>query len=588
MPHLRRIALLIVLALAAGAAAADTIQLTNGRTLSGRIVNETPAYVEIEVPYGRMKVPREQIARIDREPPFDYHMGQGDLMVRDGLYSQAIAEYRKAEAEKPDSAAARDRIAVAYVAQGRALLKRGQVTEAERCFTEAKKVDAKSDGAAEGLRQAAEKRKALEERFASAMALAEAGKAADAAAAFEAMASESQEFAERAAPEYAASLARLSEEAYRAGNYAEAARRSASALVMRPDLAPRLRKLLVVSHLNAAGPLIEAGRLDEALALAAEAAAFAPEDPFAQYYVGIIHLRQGKRDEAQRALLRGLAAAGGTAPERPIAEALAAALAARLFPETDTDRIGRLAREAMRDIDWSRVEAGEWQTLDTAHFRIRHRNAAAAKRVGEAAEAWFERIMTTFELDRGAWKERADVFIYPDKESYRKEFNGSEWSGGMTQVRIEGGRITRQRFGTWQTSADLLTSVLPHELTHLVVHSMLKYEGRVPLALHEGIAVWMEPPFKRRHYEGVCARAAGTAAWIPLEKLLAMKDYPSKDQEIFYAESLLVVRRLIEAGGMARFKEFIDTVNVSGIDAGLEKHYGSTAAKMEAGWMAGK
>jgi hypothetical protein len=55
------------LVLAAAAAPAEVVTLTNGDRISGRIVSRTPRRFRLQTPYGLLMIPREAVGRIERD-----------------------------------------------------------------------------------------------------------------------------------------------------------------------------------------------------------------------------------------------------------------------------------------------------------------------------------------------------------------------------------------------------------------------------------------------------------------------------------------------------------------------------------------
>ena len=82
----------------------------------------------------------------------------------------------------------------------------------------------------------------------------------------------------------------------------------------------------------------------------------------------------------------------------------------------------------------------------------------------------------------------------------------------------------------FQADPWLLSSTLPHELTHLLITEMTRGSGP-PLAIDEGVALQAEPAARRLMY-----RLRLDAA-VPAPTALLAAEQPPPDVEVFYAEA---------------------------------------------------
>ena len=116
---------------------------------------------------------------------------------------------------------------------------------------------------------------------------------------------------------------------------------------------------------------------------------------------------------------------------------------------------------------------------------------------------------------------------------------------------------------SWQTSARLLKSVLPHEITHLIVNSNLAEIAALPRCLHEGFAVMMEPTFRQEYFMNFLRARVKSRDFIPLQDLLASRDYP-RDPEFFYAEGFALLNFLVQDKGLKQAVSLIKGATSSG------------------------
>jgi hypothetical protein len=219
-------------------------------------------------------------------------------------------------------------------------------------------------------------------------------------------------------------------------------------------------------------------------------------------------------------------------------------LEADLFPgfSDETWKIGTTLAELA---GYAAIANGPAQNLETEHFSLAHYNEALAREVAARAEAARERILSALSLE--GWKGKARIFVHRTQAEYTARTGEPEWTGGYSKT-VGAGPNASLEVHSWQTSPRLLTSVLPHEITHLVLYSNLPDISRLPICLHEGFAVMMEPRFRTEYFMDFLRRRLESQDFIPLAELLSRSDYP-KDPEFFYAEGYALLEYLVQRKG---------------------------------------
>ncbi len=192
---------------------------------------------------------------------------------------------------------------------------------------------------------------------------------------------------------------------------------------------------------------------------------------------------------------------------------------------------------------------GPAQTRETENFIVVHYNAELAEKAGEAAEFARADIMAKMGLSP-QWKGKIKIVIYRTQAEYTARTAQPEWTGGCSKFSIDNGRVTDAQIHTWQTSPRLLKSVLPHEITHMIVNSSIVDVSLLPRCLHEGFAVMMEPTFRQEYFMNFLRLRIKSRDFIPLADLISSRDYP-KDPEFFYAEGYALIAYLVQEKGMA-------------------------------------
>jgi hypothetical protein len=131
----------------------------------------------------------------------------------------------------------------------------------------------------------------------------------------------------------------------------------------------------------------------------------------------------------------------------------------------------------------------------------------------------------------------------------------------------------------------VLDSVIPHEVSHTVFAS--HFRRPLPRWADEGAATLIEHESERRRQSMLLKQVWNTPQRIPLNKLLAIKEYPSDMQAVLtlYAEGYSLADFLVQAGGKARYLEFLETAHRHGWDRAIEQHYSlKGVSELESRW----
>ncbi len=255
----------------------------------------------------------------------------------------------------------------------------------------------------------------------------------------------------------------------------------------------------------------------------------------------------GELDEAasQYARITGARAAAGAAA---VARARSQAVA-RVRALYDPELTGR------RESFWSQHEAGDWQLLERAPFRVHHRNHKAARRLERAARFQLARVARLCGLDAAEvrFDVPCDIYLHADGEAFAAATGQSADVRAVSRIRQRGDRLVSLAIHVHQADLLLLSASLPHELAHLVFAARLGPEAAnaIPPALREGFALGTEPACRRRQFARVFA---GLERPRPLRSLLAV-DELHPPEPAFYAESARLLNVLEEKMGLPRLLE---------------------------------
>lgn len=207
---------------------------------------------------------------------------------------------------------------------------------------------------------------------------------------------------------------------------------------------------------------------------------------------------------------------------------------------------------ARREGVWAIALPEVWKHRRTPHFDVYARNDLIAARVAEAVEYHFAGIGTWLGLVREGtlapaeeWEPRGEIRVHATLAELQQATGAKGITYAVSHTRLQGGRILLRKLHAFQADPWLLSSTLPHELTHLLIADAQRCEkgfsqqpdsrtsGQpgLPLAIDEGLALQAEPPSRRLMYRRLLdPRPPAPAA------LLAATQVPA-DVEGFYAEA---------------------------------------------------
>jgi hypothetical protein len=227
-----------------------------------------------------------------------------------------------------------------------------------------------------------------------------------------------------------------------------------------------------------------------------------------------------------------------------------------------------------------------WSAAETTHFCIFHRlSRGEAERVAEAAEraraAAFDKWFGSPQVD---WSPRCEVYLYATAEDYQRETGVPATSPGHSTIGREAGRVVRRRIDLRCDRPAMLTAVLPHEITHVVVAGQLGGR-RVPRWADEGMAVLAEPTEQINGYLRHLPDCRRNGQLFRVDELLGLQDYPGRRLTLaFYAQSVSLVQLLAQQKGPRTFTRFLREGMEDGYEPALKKYFGWDYASLERRW----
>lgn len=147
-------------------------------------------------------------------------------------------------------------------------------------------------------------------------------------------------------------------------------------------------------------------------------------------------------------------------------------------------------------------------------------------------------------------------------------------AGGSTTFIFQGGEVYGWEMDIQGSAERILDSVLPHEITHMILASHLREP--VPRWLDEGAATSVEHDSEKEKYRKMIRHflREDVRKCLPFNRMVALKEYPD-DVMPFYAQGFSVIEYLIAVGGHQRLVRFAETgTKTKDWNTALQKHYG--------------
>lgn len=213
-------------------------------------------------------------------------------------------------------------------------------------------------------------------------------------------------------------------------------------------------------------------------------------------------------------------------------------------------------------------------TVSLAQFSVRSDDAGFSSRVAVEAERLRRAIAlewTGSELE--PWDDPCRITVLITESS----------GGGRTTFIFTGGGISEIDMLVQGDKSSILSDVLPHEITHVVLAS--HFGKAIPRWADEGAATTMETSQAQAVYERELIRSLTTGRGIAFNKMFAMTEYPH-DYAALYAQGASLSRFLIERGGKRHFVNYLDTGMNSSWTNAVRRHYGmNDLSELQETWL---
>ncbi len=195
------------------------------------------------------------------------------------------------------------------------------------------------------------------------------------------------------------------------------------------------------------------------------------------------------------------------------------------------------------------IVAEDWKIYKSDHFSVYYEgNLGFAQRVGYKAEEYYKRIDRNIGFTRfgkfWTFDKRCKIYIYANKKNYLENNDIPSWSAGFANYK-------KREIVSYKESINFLTSLLPHEMTHLILADYIG--NNIPLWFNEGLAVNMELTSKSR-YINVIKKELEKGKNLSIYEVLDKTNYPEDKEKVllFYSVSYSLVD-FLRSKGQYRF-----------------------------------
>jgi tetratricopeptide (TPR) repeat protein len=231
---------------------------------------------------------------------------------------------------------------------------------------------------------------------------------------------------------------------------------------------------------------------------------------------------------------------------------------------------------------WRKLDDGEFQKIELPPFVVYHHNAEVAERMVQAL-----RYFRAVPIHSGLLRSNDYVpgecrlYLHRDKDEFHKYTGAPGWSGALYRYKVVRNKTKLGEIHLFQSAPLVYENSAAHELAHLRFSANPSFNPRVPLCINEGVAVSAEEETHRNVFRKILLRARDEERLIPVRDMLLAAGVPRGSEDIFYAESLLIVETLLNAGSVSDFWKFVRTTGVRRADQALVKVYKKSTVEIE-------
>lgn len=201
-----------------------------------------------------------------------------------------------------------------------------------------------------------------------------------------------------------------------------------------------------------------------------------------------------------------------------------------------------------------------WGEIKDKHFVIYYETKSdqgLAKELLRRAEGYYQKIGDDIGYSRTnkmwTWDNRVEIFLFATQSSFVASSGQPLWSTGYAD---RDSRLFKSKtIITFKQEEGFVDGLLPHEISHLILHDFIPSAMNVPIWFDEGVAQMQEKD-KRVMIYPMMKTLIKRNQHIPFERFVNLDIRREKDGrkvQIFYAQSLSVVDYLVTKYGIDAF-----------------------------------
>ncbi len=207
------------------------------------------------------------------------------------------------------------------------------------------------------------------------------------------------------------------------------------------------------------------------------------------------------------------------------------------------------------------VEAVDsWPEVKSKHFIVKYelsKDKRLAEKILHRSERAYKRISSEIGYKRytkfWTWDDRVKIVLFKDKKTFSRETGQPDWSRGYAARHSY--LVNARAIVTYKQEKGFFEELLPHEISHLIVHDFVGFDKKVPMWFDEGIA---QLPEEKRipQADRIMRKFVSRGKYIPFDILMRYDIRWETDPlrvAIFYAQSLSIVNYLIKKYGSRSF-----------------------------------
>ncbi|MGD9126274.1 MAG: hypothetical protein PVH19_02750 [Planctomycetia bacterium] len=216
-------------------------------------------------------------------------------------------------------------------------------------------------------------------------------------------------------------------------------------------------------------------------------------------------------------------------------------------------------------------------SYQTSNFIVQTNDPLLARQIAEAAEQYRSRLSVSW-LGESIpnWSSPCVMKVRVGRHL---------GAGGATTFLFDRGEVYGWRMTIQGSRERIFDSVLPHEITHMILAS--HFRQPLPRWADEGAATSVECSSERQKQYQSLHQFLTTGRGIAFNRMFAMTEYPS-DIMPLYAQGFSLTEYLIQQKGRREYIRFLESAIQNGDWSGaLQKHYGvDTLGRLQTNWLA--